>query len=64
MDPLTGIANIITALTNLVTELMKSQPPAVQVQLWTWYVQDVAWWRKLFKLDPSAAPPTIPPPAA
>jgi hypothetical protein len=51
MDPITALANLITALTNLVKVVIEGQPPEVKKQLWDWYVTDVAKWRKLFKLD-------------
>lgn len=51
MDPLTAAANLITALTTLVTKVMEGQTPEQRKQLWDWYIADVARWRKWFKLD-------------
>lgn len=51
MDPITAFANLITAMTNLVRVIAESQPPEVRQQLWAWYVKDVAWWRRKFKID-------------
>lgn len=51
MDPLTAAANLITALTKLVTVVMEGQTPEQRKQLWDWYIADVARWRKWFHLD-------------
>lgn len=51
MDPITAIANLVTELTKLVTVVMEGQTPEQQKQLWDWYLNDIAKWRKLFKLD-------------
>ena len=51
MDPLTAAANLITALTKLVTVVMEGQTPEQRKQLWDWYLADVARWRKWFHLD-------------
>ena len=50
MDPLTAAANLITALTKLVTVVMEGQTPEQRKQLWDWYLEDVKAWRKLFHL--------------
>ena len=51
MDPITAAANLIAAITNLVTKVMEGQTPEQRKQLWDWYIADVAKWRKLFHLD-------------
>lgn len=51
MDPITAAANLITALTKLVTVVMEGQTPEQRKQLWDWYLADVAWWRKKLKID-------------
>ena len=50
-DPVTALANVVTAITGLVHTVIASQPPDVQKQLWEWYIADVKWWRKVFKID-------------
>lgn len=51
MDPLTSLANLIAALTKLVTVIVEGQTPEQRKVMWDWYIADVARWRKLFKLD-------------
>ena len=51
MDPITAFASVITAITNVVTEIAKGQTAEQRKQLWDWYIADVARLRKLFKLD-------------
>lgn len=50
MDPLTAFVGLATEMTKLVTTIVASQPPGVQKQLWEWYVEDIAWWRKVLKI--------------
>lgn len=51
MDPITALANLITALTKLVTVIVEGQTPEQKKQIWDWYIEDVKRWRKLFHLD-------------
>lgn len=51
MDPLTALANVITAITKLVTVVVEGQSPEQRAQIWEWYLADVARWRKFFKVD-------------
>ena len=51
MDPITALANLITALTNLVAKIIEGQTPEQKKQIWDWYISDVARWRKIFHLD-------------
>lgn len=51
MDPVTAFANIIIELTKLATAIVESQPPEVRKQIWEWYVQDIKFWRKVFKVE-------------
>lgn len=48
---LLAAAQLITALTNLVTKVMEGQTPEQRKILWDWYIADVARWRKWFHLD-------------
>lgn len=45
------IEGIVVAICNMVTEIVKGQPPEVKKQLWEWYVKDVAEWRKFLGID-------------
>jgi hypothetical protein len=40
--------DLAIALVNLVSTIIKSQPPEVSVQLWKDYMADVAAWRAFF----------------
>ena len=51
MDPITAFAQVVTAITNLVTAVVHSQTPEQQKIMWDWYIADVERWRKWFKLD-------------
>ena len=51
MDPLTAFANMVNAITAMITEIVKGQPPEVREKIWLWYLEDRERWRKLFKLD-------------
>ena len=51
MDPITAFANVATALLTFLTEVVKGQTPAQKEKLWTFYLEDLERWRKLFKLD-------------
>jgi hypothetical protein len=35
----------LIALINLITEVVKGQPPEVKAKLWTMYVEDLQKWR-------------------
>ena len=50
MDPITAVANLITALTRLITVMAEGQTPEQKKILWDWYIEDVKAWRKLFHL--------------
>lgn len=51
MDPVTAFVNLANTLADLTKEMVKSQPPDVQKQLWEWYVKDIERWRKILHLD-------------
>ena len=40
-----GILEVIAAITNLVTELVKKQPPEVAAELWKMHLKDVQEFR-------------------
>jgi hypothetical protein len=50
MDPLTAIANLLTALANLAATVAEGQTPEQRKQIWDWVIADMARWRKLFNL--------------
>lgn len=49
MDPITSI---ILAVTELLKEVIKSQPPDVQAELWRMFLQDLKDWRAFFGKPP------------
>lgn len=50
MDPST-FALMVKALAEMITEIVKGQPPAEKAKMWEWFVKDVEFWRKLFRVD-------------
>ena len=48
MDPLTALCNAITAISNVVMEIIKSQPPEVQKNIWDRYDDHMTFLRGLF----------------
>lgn len=51
MDPITAWALATKAIAEMITELVKGQPPDVRAQAWAWWQADTARWRKFFKLE-------------
>jgi len=51
MDPLTAAALAIKAVAEMITEIVKGQPPEFRQKVYDWYVADVEKIRKLLKLD-------------
>jgi hypothetical protein len=49
---------MVIALANMVTEIVKGQPPEVKKQMWEWFVADVKALRE-FKLPTSPLVTTI-----
>ncbi len=41
---------LIVRLLEFATEVVKGQPPEVKKQLWQWYIEDAARFRKLLKI--------------
>lgn len=52
MDPVTAFALVVKAVAEMVTEIVKGQPPEQKAKLWQWYIDDLERWRKLFGLEP------------
>ncbi len=51
MDPATAAALAVKAIAEMVTEIVRGQPPEVKKQAWEWWQKDIERWRKLLKLD-------------
>jgi hypothetical protein len=53
MDPLTivALAEMFKAGFEMVTEIVKGQPPEIKAKQWEQWQADQERWRKLFKLD-------------
>lgn len=47
MDPISAVALATKAVAEMITEIVKGQPPDVKAQMWAWYIEDVKWWRNL-----------------
>ena len=50
MDPITAVANLITALTNLANTVAQGQTAEQRKQIWDWVIADIKVWRQLFHL--------------
>jgi hypothetical protein len=50
MDPLAAWALAVKAIAEMVTEIVKGQPPEVKGKIWDWYVADQKALRRIFKL--------------
>jgi hypothetical protein len=51
MDPATAAALAIKAVAEMITEIVKGQPPEIKKQAWEWWLNDMERWRKLWKLS-------------
>ena len=51
MDPVTAAALAVKAIAEMVTEIVRGQPPEVKAKIWDWWVADMERWRKLLKLE-------------
>lgn len=51
LDPVTAFANLITAFAELAKVAMQGQTPEQSAQIWAWYIEDVKFWRKVFKVE-------------
>lgn len=51
MDPLTAWANAVAAIANLLTEIVRSAPDTIKMQVWAWWREDMERWRKFWKID-------------
>ncbi len=48
LDPITAWAVAVTAIAEMITELVRGQPEDVKKQAWEWWMADQSRWRKLF----------------
>ena len=60
MDPITGFANVATALINLATVAIEGQSAAQKIIIWDFVIQSMTDLRTLFHLPPVVVPPTPP----
>ncbi len=51
MDPMTAGALALKAIAEMITEIVRGQPPEVKAQAWEWWQKDMERWRKFFKID-------------
>jgi len=42
---------IIELVLQIVLEAMRGQSPEQKEKMWQFYIQDMTWWRKAFKID-------------
>ena len=45
------ITEAIVAVCEMITEIVKGQPPEVKKQMWEWYIEDIKGWRKFWGVD-------------
>ena len=57
MDPATAFALAAKAIAEMITEIIRGQPPEVRKQAWEWWMEDQRRWRKIFGQDQDANPP-------
>ncbi len=41
----------VKAIAEMITEIVKGQPPDVKNKLWEWFQSDQERWRRVFKID-------------
>ena len=46
-----AVAKMVTAISNMVTQKEKGQPPQDKDKLWNWYIKDVESWKRFFKIE-------------
>lgn len=51
MDPVTASALAVKAVAEMVTEIVKGQPPEFRAKVYEWFVGDLERLRKLLKID-------------
>jgi len=52
MDAITAWALATKAVAEMVTEIVRGQPPEVRAQAWQWWMEDQLFWRNIFKPKP------------
>ena len=50
MDPLTAIAMMLQSFFEMITEIVKGQPPEVKEKIWAIYIEDLKVFRKFWKI--------------
>lgn len=51
MDPITAWAMAVKAIAEMITEIVRGQPPEVRQKAWEWWLRDHERMRKLFHID-------------
>lgn len=51
MDPATAFAQMVKAVAEMITEIVRGQPMELRARAWERWERDTERWRKLFKLD-------------
>ena len=51
MDPITAWAIAVGKVADMITEIVRGQPPEVRAKVWDWWIKDQERWRKFLKLD-------------
>jgi len=46
-----AVALAVKAIAEMVTEIVKGQPPELKAKMWEWYVKDMETWRKFWGVD-------------
>lgn len=50
MDPLTAVAVMLKSFFDMITEIVKGQPPEVKEKIWSMYIEDLKGFRKFWKI--------------
>ncbi len=51
MDPISAWANAVAAIAKMIAVIVDGQTPEQKAQIWQWFVEDQARWRRVFKID-------------
>ena len=46
-----AVALAVKAIAEMVTEIVKGQPPELKAKMWEWYVKDMETWRNFWRVD-------------
>ncbi len=48
---ITVFVQLVVALTNLAIAMAEGQTPEQKKIIWDWWIKDITFWRKFFKID-------------